>query len=192
MCSRFLLIASIQLSLFAPGMMAAKAEPIDKDAIIEQLNRNVKAKKVDVDELRNSVKNKIEIEAKQPARTVHVPNLAQELPSISFEIYFDYNSTVIKQESVPTLVRLGQALSDSRLEKFRFLVAGHTDSVGGREFNRQLSERRADAVRTFLVASFRIPPERVMPVGFGKEQLKDAANPFSGVNRRVEIINLGP
>ena len=167
----------------------------ERDAIIEQLSRGVKARKIDVEELKNSVRNKISVEARPGSAPSNVqssiPDLGKELPSVSFEIYFDYDSAAINPQSIPTLIQLGQALKDERLSKFRFLIAGHTDAAGQREYNRALSERRADAVRTFLVATFGIPYERVSPIGFGMEQLKDPKNPLSGVNRRVEVINIG-
>lgn len=169
----------------------AQSSPSGKESIIEQLERGVKAEKVDVDQLRNSVKNRIDVEASPGATVAPLPNLAKERPSVSFEIYFDYNSAQLAPASFPTLIQLGQALTDQRLGKFRFLVAGHTDASGGREYNRRLSEQRAEAVSTFLITNFKVAAARVAPIGFGMEQLKDAANPLAGINRRVEVINLG-
>jgi outer membrane protein OmpA-like peptidoglycan-associated protein len=188
------LVRRLSLAVLAAAILAPTNAPAqDRDAIIEQLSRGVKARKIDVEELRNSVKNKISVEAKPGAANtqIAIPELGKELPSISFEIYFDYDSAALSPQSMPTLIQLGQALKDERLSKFRFLIAGHTDAAGSREYNRALSERRADAVRTFLVTSFGIPFDQVAPIGFGLEKLKDPQNPLSGVNRRVEVINIG-
>lgn len=187
--ARRLCFAIVALAVLAPTNASAQ----DRDAIIEQLSRGVKARKIDAEELRNSVKNKISVEAKPSVTNtpVAIPELAKELPSISFEIYFDYNSAALSPQSMPALIQLGQALKDERLSKFRFLIAGHTDGAGSREYNRALSERRADAVRTFLVTTLGVPFDRLAPIGFGMEQLKDSNNPLSGVNRRVEVINIG-
>ena len=85
---------------------------------------------------------------------------------------------------------MGTALRDPRLAAFSFLIAGHTDAKGGVEFNQKLSERRADAVRSYLIAQFGIAAERLSAKGYGKSQLLDPANPEDGVNRRVQIINI--
>ena len=86
---------------------------------------------------------------------------------------------------------LGEALKDPRLAKARFLIGGHTDAKGSDDYNQNLSERRARSVQTHLVATFGIDPARVRPMGFGERSLADAAQPEDGVNRRVEIVNLG-
>jgi len=74
----------------------------------------------------------------------------------------------------------------------KFIVAGHTDAKGGRDYNLKLSQRRADAVREMLISTFRIEPDRLIAVGLGEEQLQDPKNPDAGVNRRVQLLNIGP
>lgn len=71
------------------------------------------------------------------------------------------------------------------------LIEGHTDSVGGETYNLGLSQRRADAVKTTLIARG-ILPDRIMTKGYG-EQYPIAGNSTSAgrqQNRRVEIIIL--
>ena len=89
------------------------------------------------------------------------------------------------------LKNLGQALSDSALKDYRFRIAGHTDSVGGTDFNQRLSEARAKSVRDYLIAEYRIASDRILFEGFGKSRLFDPANPTAEINRRVEITNIG-
>jgi outer membrane protein OmpA-like peptidoglycan-associated protein len=69
------------------------------------------------------------------------------------------------------------------------LVEGYTDSQGGAAFNQELSQRRADSVRTYLV-SRGLPPERVTAQGFGlASPIADNASPEGRANnRRVEIV----
>ena len=74
----------------------------------------------------------------------------------------------------------------------RFLIVGNTDARGKREANLKLSERRAAAVAEMLVNVFRIPPQRLLTMGLGEEQLLDTQNPDDGINRRVQLINIGP
>jgi outer membrane protein OmpA-like peptidoglycan-associated protein len=112
-------------------------------------------------------------------------------PTIDLTIYFDYNSAAIGPKAVPALIELGRALSSSELAGQRFLVAGHTDARGGGEYNQRLSEQRAAAIRNFLVTQFRIDEARLLAIGFGKEQLKNQKDPFSGDNRRVQVVSFG-
>lgn len=119
-----------------------------------------------------------------------VAAIAKTRPSIDLEIYFDYNSAAIAPRAVPSVTSLGRALSDPALRGSVFLVGGHTDAKGGEEYNLQLSERRAQSVKQFLVQKFRIPEDTLVVAGFGKEQLKNKAVPFAAENRRVQISNL--
>jgi len=69
-------------------------------------------------------------------------------------------------------------------------VVGHADSSGGADYNQGLSERRAFAIKGFLVQNFHLDPQLLIAVGYGEEQLKDVYDPSSGVNRRVQVANL--
>jgi len=119
-----------------------------------------------------------------------VATIAKEKPSIDLEIYFDYNSAVISSRSMPSMLSLGRALSAPELKGTVFMIGGHTDAVGGESYNLGLSERRARAVKQFLIDRFRLSAEDLMAVGYGKEQLKDPANPTSELNRRVQVVNM--
>jgi outer membrane protein OmpA-like peptidoglycan-associated protein len=112
-------------------------------------------------------------------------------PSIDLYIPFEYNSAKLKTEALLTLKRLGTALKDTRLSGYRFKIAGHTDAKGSAEYNQKLSERRAEAVRNYIKFQYDIEPDRIETVGFGKTQLLDPSKPEDGINRRVQIINIG-
>jgi outer membrane protein OmpA-like peptidoglycan-associated protein len=128
----------------------------------------------------------------QATGRAEIAPLVAAWPNVNIEIYFNYNSAVINQQSVPSLLALGQALIDQRLRNHRFIVAGHTDGVGSRAYNLKLSQERAEAVRHFLIQRFPLSPEALTAFGFGKEQLRDPANPDAAINRRVQVINMGP
>ena len=87
-------------------------------------------------------------------------------------------------------MNLGRALSSPELKGGTFLVGGHTDAKGGDAYNQRLSERRAEEVKRFLMQKFGLAAEGLVTAGYGKEQLKDVANPLAGENRRVQITNL--
>jgi outer membrane protein OmpA-like peptidoglycan-associated protein len=105
------------------------------------------------------------------------------------EINFDYNSAVVGPQAVSVLVTLGRVLSQDEFRDTVFLINGHTDAKGGLEFNQDLSERRAEAVKQLLVKQFNLPASTLIAVGYGKAQLKHTTDPFAGENRRVQIVN---
>jgi outer membrane protein OmpA-like peptidoglycan-associated protein len=119
-----------------------------------------------------------------------VATIAKEKPSIDLEIYFDYNSAAVAARSRPSLMSLGRALTAPELKGTVFMIGGHTDATGGEAYNLNLSERRAQAVKQFLIEKFALPADSLMAVGYGKEQLKDKANPFAEENRRVQVVNM--
>jgi OmpA-OmpF porin, OOP family len=122
------------------------------------------------------------------------PSIAEELlklPQLTVEIQFNPDSDVIRPESYKTLGRIADALWHPYLLEYRVLVVGHTDATGKREYNLKLSQRRASAIREALTTTFRISARRVIAVGLGEEQLRDAANPRAATNRRVQLIVIG-
>jgi outer membrane protein OmpA-like peptidoglycan-associated protein len=112
-------------------------------------------------------------------------------PSVDLTVNFEFNSAKLSTDAILILDNLGQALTDSRLANYRFLLAGHTDGVGGDRYNQLLSERRVVAVKNYLLARYRITPDRLEAVGRGKSELLDKDHPDAAVNRRVQVINLG-
>ena len=112
-------------------------------------------------------------------------------PSIDIRVEFEYNSAKLDDDARIVLNRLGEALADKSLATFRFKIAGHTDARGTDEFNLDLSLRRAQAVVDYLHGSLGIALDRLQPEGHGESELFDPAHPEDGVNRRVQIVNLG-
>ena len=112
------------------------------------------------------------------------------LPALDLEVYFDFDSSVITPQAMPTLARLGQALASDQLKTASFLIGGHTDAKGAADYNQHLSEARAGAVKAFLVGNFRIRAEQLLSVGYGEEDLKNPTDPEAAENRRVTIVNL--
>jgi outer membrane protein OmpA-like peptidoglycan-associated protein len=110
-------------------------------------------------------------------------------PKIDLEINFDYNSDRISVRSLPAVQALGKALSNPDLRGSTLIVAGHIDAAGSATYNQDLSERRADSIKRYLVDKSGIPATDLVTVGYGKTKLKDPANPMAEVNRRVQVVN---
>jgi outer membrane protein OmpA-like peptidoglycan-associated protein len=110
--------------------------------------------------------------------------------SVNLNIPFEHNSSTVRSQAETQLEQLELALNSASLGKDRFVVAGHTDAKGSAQYNKQLSLRRAEAVKRFLVAKG-MDPKRLDTVGYGSERLLAADRPEDPSNRRVEIRDLG-
>jgi outer membrane protein OmpA-like peptidoglycan-associated protein len=119
-----------------------------------------------------------------------IATAAKDKPNIDLEITFDYNSADISAKSLASVQALGRALTSPDLKGSTFVVAGHTDAAGGEAYNQDLSERRADSIKRYLVDKYGIPTGDLVTVGYGKTKLKDPAQPMSEVNRRVQVVNM--
>jgi outer membrane protein OmpA-like peptidoglycan-associated protein len=119
-----------------------------------------------------------------------IAEAASSKPKIDLEIQFDYNSADISAASMPSVQALGRALSGASLKGSTFLVAGHTDAVGGEAYNQDLSERRAYAIKRYLSDKYGINGADLVTVGYGKSKPKDAAAPMDPSNRRVQVVNM--
>jgi outer membrane protein OmpA-like peptidoglycan-associated protein len=119
-----------------------------------------------------------------------IAEIASSKPKIDLEIHFDYNSADISKDSMASVQELGKALSNASLKGSTFVVAGHTDAVGGEEYNQGLSERRADTIKRYLTEKYGINGSELVTVGYGKTKPKDANAPMDPANRRVQVVNM--
>jgi len=103
------------------------------------------------------------------------------------DVLFDTGSYTLKPGAREKLAKIsGIVLAHVGLS---LQIEGHTDSVGGDDFNQQLSERRADSVRDFL-AEQGVAPSSITARGFGKMQPVASNDTAEGRqrNRRVELV----
>jgi len=112
-------------------------------------------------------------------------------PFADIVIYFDFNAAVIRSRSKPSLAELGRALTNSQFSGKTFIIEGHTDAKGGDEYNQLLSERRASAVKRYLVNYLDVPESSLTIIGRGETELKLPEQPYAAENRRVQVINMG-
>ena len=116
-----------------------------------------------------------------------------DAPSASITVTFASGSWLITPEAERALAPLGRALSSQELAGYRFRIEGHTDTVGTAAANQALSERRAAAVRDYLIAKFGVSPDRLVAVGMGQTQLlvPTPDGTPNARNRRVQVVNIG-
>lgn len=119
-----------------------------------------------------------------------IATIVKDKPKIDLEINFEYNSADISAKSMTSVQALGRALTNADLKGSTFVVAGHTDAAGGEGYNQDLSERRADAIKRYLVDKYGITGSDLVTVGYGKSKLKDPNQPMAEINRRVQVVNM--
>ncbi|MGA7722036.1 MAG: OmpA family protein [Ignavibacteriaceae bacterium] len=107
--------------------------------------------------------------------------------TLSGSVLFASNKSELLPAAQDRLSHVADALLSTKERKLT--VEGYTDSQGSYEFNKELSQRRADAVRTFLV-SHGYPAELITANGIGKDDpiADNATAEGRANNRRVEII----
>jgi outer membrane protein OmpA-like peptidoglycan-associated protein len=128
------------------------------------------------------------------ANRVNREPLSQQLANnaqFTIAIQFDFDSARIRPDSFRAVGLMADALYHPYLQGYRFLIVGHTDAKGSREYNLKLSQQRADAIREALINPFGINPARIEAVGLGEEQLLNRSNPEAAENRRVQLVNIG-
>ena len=110
--------------------------------------------------------------------------------SIGMDIRFQTGSAELTPEARGQLENLGKALAsrNGKLAPGEIVIEGHTDARGSDDLNRKLSAARAQSVARHLVAVHGVDAKALKPVGRGKDELKDARNPESQANRRVELV----
>lgn len=101
-------------------------------------------------------------------------------------ILFDTSRAAVKPGSQQSLNKLASILG--KYEKTEITIAGHTDSMGAKGYNQQLSERRANSVRLYL-SQRGVAPSRMSAMGFGEDRPSTSNASPSGraANRRVEL-----
>ncbi|MFZ1946295.1 MAG: OmpA family protein [bacterium] len=109
---------------------------------------------------------------------------------VTHGILFDSGSDKIKAESFKTLADIGQLLTEN--PELRLSIEGHTDSDGADDYNMALSQKRASAVRAYLMDAYKIDAGRLEAKGLGETKPMDVNTTPEGKanNRRVELVRL--
>ncbi len=185
------LLAATMIAFAAPTSPARAQAVVTTDDIVKRLGGLEATADLTISALRQRALERAK--SKTDPAPLKRPPVATELlklPRIAFEIQFDPDSSIIRPESYQTLGRIADALIRSTLLPYGFLIVGHTESTGKREYNVTLSQRRADSIRDALVTTFKISPKRLQALGLGEEQLQDSARPAAPVNQQLEVVTV--
>jgi outer membrane protein OmpA-like peptidoglycan-associated protein len=182
------------LALSTSGQFVHAEDPSLADEILHALTPNAATRSLTtqspeqahfVDSLKKKTADSLAPDERQKLAT-----LAKDKPSFDVKINFEFNSDSIGPAAAQAIKEVGKALSNSQLTGNTFVIAGHTDGKGTDAYNQDLSERRAEAVKRYLVETYKIPPGTLVAVGYGKTMLKNTNNPLAPENRRVQIVNM--
>ncbi len=100
------------------------------------------------------------------------------------DVFFKFDSTEFREaKAQETLAQLQGALSEHPVE--RVIIEGYTCSIGGDEYNFDLSDRRAETIEQILIHDYHIAPEKLVTVGWGKTHAKyDNSQEVTRMNNR--------
>ncbi|MCX7736366.1 MAG: OmpA family protein [Candidatus Kapabacteria bacterium] len=101
-------------------------------------------------------------------------------------IFFDFDKYTLKKESFPELDRLTKLIKEN--PKYKIKIEGHTDNIGSESYNIELSKKRAESVRNYIVSKG-VSPKRFTLIGFGSSMPIASNDTEEGraMNRRVVV-----
>ncbi len=118
------------------------------------------------------------------------PPAPKVIDRLTLHINFDFDKSVIRKADIPELEKAVAFVK--KYPNAKVSVEGHTDAIGTEQYNQGLSERRAAAVKAYLVKAGAADASRIQTVGYGKSRPvadnKTAKGRFE--NRRVEVLIL--
>lgn len=116
------------------------------------------------------------------------PGSAQDFQvNVGDRVFFTVDSSALSSEAQQTLTRQAQWLN--QYSQYNFVIEGHADERGTREYNLALGARRAAATRDFLIAQG-VNPQRIRTISYGKERPVAVCNDIScwSQNRRAVTV----
>ena len=189
-CTLISVGAALSLSAAAQAPTVLKDKDITEKALIEALTpppgSDAGTGAPDM------VTRSIRVIRDDPARAAPADQLAQPArkPQASILITFETNSATLTPDARSSVDVVARALQADKLAEFKFSIEGHADPRGGAEFNRRLSQARAESVVGYLVAQHGIARERLKPVGKGDTELMNTTKRDAAENRRVTITTI--
>ena len=112
------------------------------------------------------------------------------LRGLGIEIAFGPNIATVPLNARPILDQLATALKTPALSHYHLRMAGHSDASGSSEKNQVLSQRRADAIRIYLITKG-VSAKRLTAVGYGSNRMRFPHTPMDPRNRCVALFSVG-
>jgi outer membrane protein OmpA-like peptidoglycan-associated protein len=172
----------VQLQAREREAQRAEGQARQAQALAEQRASEVERQAREIEAARER-----EAELQQELADLEAQQTSRGLVLTLNDVLFETNRAVLSAGADTTIQRLAEFLND--YPERRIMIEGHTDSTGTDEYNRQLSERRANAVRDALLDRG-ISVNRIVSRGFGELYPVASNDDAAGrqLNRRVEIV----
>jgi outer membrane protein OmpA-like peptidoglycan-associated protein len=119
-------------------------------------------------------------------RSLKLINEPEPAKALSLPVHFTFDSATISPAARPQLDALAAGIKMLPAGQ-TVVIEGHTDAVGTETYNMELSQRRAAAVKSYLVSMHGIPADRLRDVGFGLLRPIEGSDPVAAENRRVQF-----
>lgn len=115
-------------------------------------------------------------------------DLEKSRAALPSDLMFAYDSAELKSSARLGLMKL--ALLIDRNPEMYCILEGHSDLFGSEGYNLELSRRRAQAVKSWLVKALRLDEHRIIVRGYGKSKpkVKEGTIEEQALNRRVDIL----
>ncbi|SFR84144.1 OmpA family protein [Sphingomonas jatrophae] len=123
----------------------------------------------------------------EPARMRRAAAPAAASSGLDMRINFASGSADLTPQARAEAAQFAKAMAMPQLAGRRFVVEGHTDSVGNRDYNLDLSKRRAASVVSYIV-SLGVPADRVEAKGYGFDKPLPGRGAGAPGNRRVQFV----
>ena len=108
--------------------------------------------------------------------------------SVMLQIGFELNSAELSPQAMRELDQVAAALIEAEMVDVPVTIEGHADATGAEDYNRRLSQARADAALAYLINRGGVTGERLQAIGYGSDRLLQEWSPTDARQRRVEIV----
>jgi outer membrane protein OmpA-like peptidoglycan-associated protein len=108
--------------------------------------------------------------------------------SVMLQIEFELNSAELSPQAMRQLDQVAAALIDAEMVDVPVTIEGHADAIGAKDYNRRLSQARADTALAYLISRGGVAGERLQAIGYGSDRLLLESSPTDARQRRVEIV----
>jgi len=107
-----------------------------------------------------------------------------------YGIYFETNKSTIKPESYSIIKEIADLLNEDK--NLKISIEGHTDAIGEKDYNQQLSEKRSVAVLQLLIEKYKVSASQLQSKGLGESKPVGDNKTSQGrsKNRRVELVKI--
>jgi outer membrane protein OmpA-like peptidoglycan-associated protein len=168
-----------QLEADEPKIAAAQEKADSADARAGDALGRADAASKKSDQVRSDLRNEL---------SERIANLDDYKPAGDAVVLFKFNSFKLTDEAKQQLDQIGKGQVGS-MKRYFVAIQGFTDKIGPDDYNLELSRRRAEAVRNYLVTTYNIPVYRVQIVGLGKDKPvnEQKTRDDREKNRRVEV-----